>query len=97
MIYILSAIGSVLFNMFLFKRNAYYMKHASSWDIVFYIKDPLLRLLVLLLCLVPLLGPLLTILHIIFTIISYIEVANRLPNTDETRLGKLSKFLSKYI
>jgi uncharacterized membrane protein len=97
MIYILSAIGLVLFNMFLFRRNAYYEKHATSWDMVSYIKEPLLRLLVLLLCLVPFLGPLLTILHIIFTIISYIEVANRLPNTDETRLGKLNKFLDKWI
>jgi hypothetical protein len=97
MIYILLTIGSVLFNMFLFKRNAYYMKHKGPYDTVFYIKDPLLRLLVLFLCLVPFLGPALTMVHIILTIISYIEVANRLPNTDETRLGKLSKFLSKYI
>ena len=73
------------------------MKHKGTYDTVFYIKDPLLRLLVLLLCLIIQLGIFLTILHIILTIISYIEVANRLPNIDETRLGKLSKFLSKYI
>lgn len=96
-LYILSAIGLVLFNMFLFRRNAYYEKHATSWDMVSYIKDPLLRLFILLLCLVPFLGPTLTIFHVILTIISYVEVANHLPGRDGTMLGKLNKFLEKWI
>jgi hypothetical protein len=96
-LYILSAIGLVLFNMFLFKRNAYYEKHATPWHVVSYIKEPSLRLLFLLGCLVPFFGLALTILHIILTIISYAEVANHLPNRDGTTLGKLNKFLEKYI
>jgi hypothetical protein len=98
MIYdILSAIGLVLFNMFLFKRNRYYMKHKDVYDMVHYISDPSLRLLWLLGCLVPLLGILLTILHIAFTIVSYLETQENLPSREGTALGKLNKFLSKYI
>jgi len=70
------------------------MKHKGEFDTVFYIKDPLLRLLILLLCLVPLLGPILMVVHTITTIMSYMEVVDELPNKGETRLGK---FLSKYI
>ena len=97
MIDILSAIGLVLFNMFLFKRNRYYMKHKDVYDMVHYISDPSLRLLWLLGCLVPLLGILLTIIHIPLTIISYSETKDNLPSRDGTRVGKLNKFLDKLI
>jgi hypothetical protein len=97
MIYILSAIGLVLFNMFLFRRNRYYMKHKETYDTVFYIKEPLLRLLFLLGCLVPVVGILLTIVHLAFTIISYLETEENLPSQYGTRLGKLNKFLDKLI
>ena len=97
MIYILSVIGLILFNMFLFKRNRYYMKHKGTYDTVYYISDPSLRLLWLLGCLIIPLGILLTILHIFLTIMSYSETKDNLPSRDGTRLGKLSKFLDKYI
>jgi hypothetical protein len=97
MIYILSTIGLVLFNMFLFKRNRYYMKHKEVYDEVYYISDPSLRLLWLLGCLVPLLGILLTIIHIPLTIISYSETKDNLPSRDGTKLGELNKFLDKLI
>ena len=97
MIYILSAIGLVLFNMFLFKRNRYYMKHKEVYDEVYYISDPSLRLLVLLLCLVPALGIFVTMFHIAFTIVSYSETKDNLPSRDGTQVGKLNKFLDKLI
>ncbi len=97
MIDILSAIGLVLFNMFLFKRNRYYMKHKDVYDTVYYISDPSLRLLWLLGCLVPLLGILLTIVHITITIISYSETKDNLPSREGTKLGELNKFLDKLI
>jgi hypothetical protein len=97
MIYILSTIGLVLFNMFLFKRNRYYMKHKDVYDMVHYISDPSLRLLVLLLCLVPALGISLTIIHIPLTIISYSETKDNLPSRDGTKLGELNNFLDKLI
>jgi hypothetical protein len=97
MIDILSAIGLVLFNMFLFKRNRYYMKHKDVYDTVYYISDPSLRLFWLLGCLVPLLGIFVTMLHIVFTIISYSETKDNLPSREGTALGKLNKFLDKLI
>jgi hypothetical protein len=73
------------------------MKHKEVYDEVYYISDPSLRLLWLLGCLVPLLGIILTILHIAFTIVSYSETKDNLPSMDGTRVGKLNKFLDKLI